>query len=510
MQKPVNKKELNRYFKLLVKSSLFVFFGIFLSKIFSYIYRVIIARYFGPEIYGSFSLAIIIFLWFVVFSSLGLFEGLLRFIPFYKGKRKINNIRYVFKFSLIVLFFSSIIAGLILFFLAEFISINIFNDINLIFFLKIFSLLIPIYIISYALLTVIQSFEKIGAHSFIADFLQNFLKVIFLIVLIFIGLNTNAILFSYFLGVLGVFLISFFYCKYNLSEIFKKIKLNKSSKKKIRKELFSYSWPLILLGILSEIMPNIDSFVIGYFNGTFDVGIYNAAIPIAWLIVFFPSLFIRLFSPLINKEFSRKNLGLVSELSKQIVKWILIVNLPFFILMILFPGVFINILFGSEYLGAENSLRFLATAYLFSSITIISHNLISMTGKSKIILTNIVIASFLNLILNLFLVPVYGISGAAFATMISQIILTFIFFFQTKYYTSIVPLRRKMVRIFFSIIPPTILLIYFKQFISSNLPALFFQGSLFILFYLFLIFITKSLDENDIMILNTIKRKIFN
>jgi O-antigen/teichoic acid export membrane protein len=133
-----------------------------------------------------------------------------------------------------------------------------------------------------------------------------------------------------------------------------------------------------------------------------------------------------------------------------------------------------------------------------------------MTGKSKIILTNIVIASFLNLILNLFLVPVYGISGAAFATMISQIILTFIFFFQTKYYTSIVPLRRKMVRIFFSIIPPTILLIYFKQFISSNLPALFFQGSLFILFYLFLIFITKSLDENDIMILNTIKRKIFN
>jgi O-antigen/teichoic acid export membrane protein len=509
MQKPVNQKELDRYFKLLVKSSLFVFFGVFLSKIFSYIYRVIIARYFGPEIYGSFSLAVIIFLWFVVFSSLGLFEGLLRFIPFYKGKKRINNIRHVFKFSLIILFFSSILAGLILFFSAEFISINIFNDAKLIFFLKIFSLLIPLYIISYALLTVIQSFERIAAQSFIVDFLQNFLKVIFLILLIFIGLNIDAIIFSYFLGVLGVFLASFIYCKYKLSEIFKKIRLSKSSKRKIQKELFSYSWPLILLGILSEIMPNIDSFIIGYFNGTFDVGIYNAAIPIAWLIVFFPSLFLRLFSPLINREFSRKNIGLVSELSKQIVKWILIVNLPFFLLMILFPGVFINILFGQEYLGAENSLRFLATAYLFSSITMISHNLISMTGRSKIILTNIVIISFLNLILNIFLVPIYGISGAAFATMVSQIILTFIFFFQTRYYVSIVPLRRKMTRIFISIIPPTVLLIYLKQFITANLLTLFFQGSLFILFYLFLIFITRSLDEKDIMILDTIKKKIF-
>ncbi|MAG79064.1 hypothetical protein CMI40_01665 [Candidatus Pacearchaeota archaeon] len=279
-------------------------------------------------------------------------------------------------------------------------------------------------------------------------------------------------------------------------------------KKNIRKELFSYSWPLIFLGISSSIMPQIDSFTIGYFKGTLDVGIYNAAIPIAWLIAFFPSLFTRLFFPLVTKEFSKKNLGVVKELSKQVIKWILIVNLPFFLLMMLFPGVFINILFGSEYLGAENSLRFLAIAYLFSSITVIFYNLISMIGKSKLILTNIVAISLLNLILNIFLVPIYGISGAAFATMISQIILSLIFFFQTKYYVSIVPLKRKMWGILFSIIPPTILLIYLKKFIAINLLTLFLQGSLFILFYLFLIFITSSLDKNDIMILETIKKKI--
>ena len=508
MEKPVNQKELNKYFKLLIKSSLFVFLGVFLSKIFSYAYRIIIARYFGPEIYGAFSLAIIIFLWFVVFSSLGLIEGILRFIPIYRGKKKLNNIRYIFKFSLGILFFSSILAGLILFFLAEFISRNIFNDINLVFFLKILGILIPFYIILNIFLTIIQSFERIKIHSFIADFLQNFLKLIFIILLIFIGLNTNSVILSYFLGVLGAFVISFIYCKYYLSEIFKKIELNKSSKKNIRKELFSYSWPLIFLGISSSIMPQIDSFTIGYFKGTLDVGIYNAAIPIAWLIAFFPSLFTRLFFPLVTKEFSKKNLGVVKELSKQVIKWILIVNLPFFLLMMLFPGVFINILFGSEYLGAENSLRFLAIAYLFSSITVIFYNLISMIGKSKLILTNIVAISLLNLILNIFLVPIYGISGAAFATMISQIILSLIFFFQTKYYVSIVPLKRKMWGILFSIIPPTILLIYLKKFIAINLLTLFLQGSLFILFYLFLIFITSSLDKNDIMILETIKKKI--
>ena len=60
-------KEVNQGLKILAKSSIIVFIGIFLSKILIYIYRIIIARNFGPEVYGLFSLAIIIMGWFLFF-----------------------------------------------------------------------------------------------------------------------------------------------------------------------------------------------------------------------------------------------------------------------------------------------------------------------------------------------------------------------------------------------------------------------------------------------------------
>jgi len=251
----------------------------------------------------------------------------------------------------------------------------------------------------------------------------------------------------------------------------------------------------------------IDSFVIGYFRTASEVGFYNVAFPIATLILITPSLFMRIFPPLVTKEFSRKNLDIVKRLSKQTGKWIFMINLPIFLLMIIFPGTIINLLFGSEYLAAENSLRFLAVGFIFFSMSMVLENLILMIGKSKLTLINMLLASILNLFLNIILVPKYGINGAAFSTMLVYIILSIVFLLQVKHYTSIVPLKRNMFKIFLSIIPPTILLVYIRRFIPINLWTVILQAIFFILFYLFLIFITKSLDKNDIMILKAIKEK---
>jgi hypothetical protein len=55
---------------------------------------------------------------------------------------------------------------------------------------------------------------------------------------------------------------------------------------------------------------------------------------------------------------------------------------------------------------------------------------------------------------------------------------------------------------------PTIILISTKRFIPINLITLSLQTSLFLLIYIFLIFITKSLDKNDLMVLGSIRKKV--
>ncbi|MCK5043466.1 flippase [Candidatus Pacearchaeota archaeon] len=502
------EKDLDKFLKLIAKSSVIVFVSLILSKIFTYAYRIIIARSFGPEVYGLFSLAIMILGWFIAFSSLGLSEGLLRYVALYRGEKKTNKIRFILKTSITIIFFSTIISAIILFLLSEFISINLFHNPSLIIFLKIFSILIPLGVFSNIFLSVIRAYEKINWHAFILNILQNAIKLITLGILIILGFKTNAVIFSYFLGVLIVLIASYLVCRYKIPEIFEKYTLQKKIQKNITKELFSYSWPVLFLGLLGGILYSADSFVLGYFKSTLEVGFYNAAVPIALLLSIAPQLFTRLFFPLITREYSRRNIKIIKGLSQQVGKWIFILNFPFFIIMVFFPGVLINILFGKEYLIAENALRILAIGAFFSSLATISSNLILMMGKTKIFLINLISVFIFNITLNIILIPKYGLNGAAFSTMLSGIILSFVLLFQAHYYTSIWPLRRKMLRIFIVTLIPIALLRGIKQFIVINNLSLILMGLFFFLSYVLLIFLTGCLDKNDFMILRNIKKKI--
>lgn len=503
-----NKKEIDKSLKLIVKSSLVVFIGILFSKIFSYLYRIIIARNLGPEIYGLFTLAVMVSLIFFNISCFGLHEGLSRYIPFFLGKNKKGKVQFIFKFSLKILFFTGISTAIILFLFSDMISIKIFHNLDLSIFLKIFALFIPILTIGGLFHLIIRAYERIGWHTFISDILQTSVQIIFLVLFIFIGFKKTAVIFSYNLGILSMFLASLLFCRYKISEIFKKTKINKKGKSKIAKEVLSFSWPLMFLGIIALIFSWTDFLIIGYFKNVTDVGIYNAAMPIAALLAISPSLFIQLFLPLTTKKFAKKNSQTMEEISKQIGKWIFLLNLPFAILMFIFPESIINLFFGSKYLGAAVALRFLSIGMFFYSIFIICKNLLLIAGKSKIILLNLIIALTINMILNIILVPKYGINGAAFSTMVGYIFWGLISLFQAKHYTGIIPLKRKIFLILLMAFISTILLLSIKQFILINTFTLFLQGFFFILLYSLLIFSTGCLDKNDLMILKAIKKKL--
>lgn len=512
-----SNEEINYGLRLLVKSSIIIFVAIVLSKIFSYLYRIITARYFGPEIYGLFSLSIAIVGVFVAISSLGFSEGIVRYLSFYRGRNEKNKIRFIFQFSSKILVVSVTIFSLILFSLSKFISISLFHNPDLIPFLKIFSIMIPFWVFSIYLISVMRSFEKIKGVAFIDKILQNSSKLIFLVIFIFIGLGTNAIIFSFFMGIFLMFLASFFYSKIKIPEIFKKYNLSKKSKKIISRKFFSYSGPMLLLGLISTIFYWIDSITIGFFKSTVEVGLYNAVIPIALLLNLAPEIFLQLLFPLIIKKYSLRHFKFISEISKQIGKWIFMINLPVFLLMIFFPGVIIGLLFGSEYLVAINSLRFLIIGSLVSSIFIISNNLIAMIGKSKIIFYDVAIASILNIILNILLVPQQtifgidnslGINGAAIATTISVLFFNFLIVIQAKHYTSIIPLKIKVIRVFLAAIIPFIVIVLLRKIIEVSIFSAIFLTIIFLMIYIILLFLFKGFDKNDLMIFNIIKRKI--
>ena len=503
------QKKIDKDLSLLAKSSIIVLIGLLLSKIFTYLYRIIIARYYGPETYGLFSLALMVSGFFIAFASLGLSEGLSRFIPIFRAKKENKKISVLLKFSRNFALISGILSSVLLYIMSDLISINIFHNMELGLFLRIFAILMPFYILIYIYLPVIRSFEKIGAYSFALNILPNFMKVLFLIIFIALGISrTNSVSFSYFSGVLAMLIFVYLYCKIKIPSVFEKHILHKKDTKKIKKELIKFSWPILLVSTLGSLFYWVDSFFIGYYLDASWVGIYNAAVPVAALLLIIPELFMNLFFPMITREKTANNIDVVKEITKQIGKWIFILILPISILIFLFPGAFINILFGSKYLLAETPLRILILAQFIFSLAIVSNNLLLSEGKSKHLFFNMIISVILNAILNIILVPLFGINGAAFATSISIIVWSILIFAESHYYLSILPFRRKMLGIFIISIIPTITLLFLRSKITTTIWMLLILLFIFLLIYLVLILASKSFDSNDLMIIKKVINKI--
>lgn len=496
--------------KLIAKTSAYVLIGLFLSKLLTYVYRIIVARSFGPEVYGLLSLATMILGFFVAIASLGLTDGVLRYVSIYRGKKESSKIYYTLKISILVLFFSGLISAAILFFSSGFISEKIFHNVALEVYLQIFSFLIPISLFANLFLYVLRAYERVKAYSFLQNILQNIVKVVFLVLFIILGLKShNALAFSFFSGTLIMFILAFWLCRSLIPNLIIESKLNESKKREVKVGLFLYSWPIIFSGIIGNIFYWTDSFMIGYFKSVEAVGLYNAAVPIAALLLVTQEIFMQLFYPIITREYSIKNFGVIKELSKQVSKWIFIINLPALLVMLIFPGVIINILFGSEYLVAQNSLRLLALSVFSTSIAGISASLIYMMGKSKLLLFNTVLFSVINVILNSIFIPLYGINGAALATLLSVLGSGILSVFWSHKYLDIIPMRRKMLNIALLNLLLFIPLLFLEKFMIITPINLAITGLIFLALYIYLIFVTRCFDKNDLRILDSIKRKIF-
>jgi O-antigen/teichoic acid export membrane protein len=251
--------------------------------------------------------------------------------------------------------------------------------------------------------------------------------------------------------------------------------------------------------------------MIGFLIDAKTVGIYNAAVPISLFLTLTSEFFTKLFFPMVTKEYfeSEKNIPLVKQLSKQVGKWIFLFNLPFFLLGLLFPEFVINLLFGEQYLYAALPLQILLFGTFFASVSTVSLKLISMKGKSKLILINTLGIFLMNIILNFFLIPKFGLTGAAISTTLSLILLNFLFLLQANKYLSIIPIKRKMLKIaLISLIPLSITFFLKNKFALSTFLDYALLITFFILLYILLIFSTSCLDKNDMMILKSIKDKI--
>src|SRR3989344_4937920 len=112
----------------------------------------------------------------------------------------------------------------------------------------------------------------------------------------------------------------------------------------------------------------------------------------------------------------------VSSIAIFIITVLVFLILPFVILLVSFPEVIIKFLFGDGFLSAAITLQILTVSMIFYSVFTVLQTTLDGIGRPFINTKILFLMAGANLVLNIALVPTYGIIGSAFASLTSYLI----------------------------------------------------------------------------------------
>lgn len=240
-----------------------------------------------------------------------------------------------------------------------------------------------------------------------------FIKIITFIALIFytvvyLKLSVTGILYSYLISEIVVLV-------FILPDMIKR--MNPFFDKAALKEALKFGTPLIFTSIGIMILNLSDRYLINLFLNLEEVGTYDIAYRIAGIVNMFLILpFNQAMLPSAFKEFnSVKNTRYLSKL----MTYMCFVTIWGGLAISVFGEEIILILGNENYLASNSYIPLIVFAYILSAMRNVASNGLLFAEKTFIVALITILAAILNIILNIFLLPVYGTIAAAYTTLFS-------------------------------------------------------------------------------------------
>ncbi len=217
-------------------------------------------------------------------------------------------------------------------------------------------------------------------------------------------------------------LIYFLLIKKLLSGEFK-IQFNFSSHFEQSISRIKKSLPVVLSGLSIIGFMKVDNFMIAYFLGMSELGVYSAAVLIAeyWLII--PTILIAAFFPYLT---SCDSVNDRCELFQRLYNFITIIFFVSYLIVLFFGEYIVSILYGDGFSNSYDILKISFICSLFMAYRIVSGKQLLIDGDYNFILIRSISALAINIALNYVYIPLYGTIGAAWTSLITLFFIGFV------------------------------------------------------------------------------------
>lgn len=483
------------------KGSTIIFVGFALGTVFQYLYKMVLARLLGPESFGVFVLGFAILQSAAILALFGLQLSMPRYISFYGGKDEPEMVERTISAGLILTTVSSLIASILLLFFSESIALTIFNEPALILPLKIFSMAIPAFALITFLLTMFQGQKDAYHHALLDDFVWS--GLVFLLV-------TGAVLMGYHIvGAAAAYLLSttlsiviavyIYRKKYDHGLTFSNLNF---------RTLLLFSWPLFLISLFGILSKRFDVLMLGWLKTSTESGIYEVSYSISSYVSLLLNIVGFMFMPVVSELHAQKKKTKITELYKTATRWITTATLPLLAGMLIFPSEIIRILFGADYVQAALPLTLLSIGFFYRVLNGPSTATLISTGENKKLLAVEGITTFLIVVFNLILIPIYGIVGAGLATLTALLIGESLMLFVIKKKIGAYPFNRGFLRLFLAAAASSIVVLVADSLLEPGLIGSVLLGVVLVIIYMTTVFYLDGFDDSDLTLLKNLLDRV--
>jgi len=349
------------------------------------------------------------------FLSFGTQHAVIRFYSRYKSKKEKNA---VLTLSLIIPFIITTIVIPLFYYYYDNIKVLLFQTENA---FSQYAYVILFIAVSTSFFEIFYSWVRVKLKSVFGNFLKElYPRLLVTSLLILYTLDyldfENFILFliyGYYLRLLIVMVYSFIINKPKVSFYFKND----------FKEIFRYSFLILLSGAASSIILDIDKSMLSSILTVENVAYYSVAIFIAAVIEIPGRAMFQILSPIVAEVINKNNKKKLKYLLKKSSTNLVLVSSLFFLIINLNLNDFYDMLNQEGYSKGIPIVIIVSFAKLYSMSIGCINNIISNSKYYYYIFWFSIISSVLAVVLNLYLIQDYGIIGAAYATFLVILIM---------------------------------------------------------------------------------------
>ncbi|NLV12635.1 flippase [Haloarcula argentinensis] len=483
------------------KSGLLIFIGTALSMVAGFIFRVALSNYLTGDVFGSVMLVISMLGIISIPTVLGLNQGVVKFLSTTKNSKEENS--YV-TLSLMISGVVSIFAVIVLLIFIDSVHSVLFDATVDRMFILIFILCIPLISLNKVLKGALHGkmdTRRFVIHSKIFQPSSRLILAVGAAILLGSGFSViGGILFAYFFTF--IFGLKLLYSSGLKIEFNKEIDVF---------PLIKFSLPLVISSSIYIILTKIDRILIGYYINPFSVGQYEVAMTISLLLGLFHSTFSFLLFPKISELESKNSTEEIPPLYSHTTKWILACTTPAFIILLLRPDFLIS-LFGSQYpvQDIHPILIIVSTGLFIDAVVGPNGDALLGFGKSRHVLYYNLVAVVVNLVLNIVLIPIHGLIGAAVASLIGYVLMNGLKSFDLYFNHNISIINWPAIKMMLAgalLTVPSLLFTETYQ-IAVEFAFLSLVGATSIIFSFFVLYLGDDMTENDIQLIKELVNRL--